>query len=317
MRTRMLGIASLGSLACLGMAVPAVAAPFTLQDTYYGGIVNPTMPANDISGGDTIEDPGTKNFQIDSAVVARPNANTLTVTINTWYAGQPPLDGTNYGSLFFGSVSDFKSVVPSNSQGVTTLAGTLNDTYHPGLWTSAFTNGGLYSTGVSLAGPLGTANDYPSNNSVVQSYTTATGKIIMSNVNGDPVSYNGTGNNGFYFRQTQAVEFDPNANATSINGITGSVSVVNSVYGPNDTPITEGSITYTINDGGFLGSSFAISWAMSCANDIIQGVIPVQSGGLQSSTPLPAALPLFVSGLGMMGFFGARRKRRTAQASAA
>jgi hypothetical protein len=297
------------------MAAPALAAPYTLQDNYYGGYVNPTMPANDISAGDTIENPGTKNFEIDNAVVARPSANTLTVTIKTWYAGQPPLDGTNYGSLFFGSVSDFKSQVPSNGQGVTTLAGTLNDTYHPGLWTTAFTNGGLYSTGVTLLGAHGTANNYPANNSVVQSYTTTTGKIIMSNVNGDPVSYNGTGNNGFYFRQGQAVEFDPTA--TPINGITGSMSVVNSVYGPNNTPITEGSITYTINDGGFLGDSFAISWAMSCANDIIQGVIPVQSGGLQSSTPLPAALPLFVSGLGMMGFFGARRKRRMAQASAA
>jgi hypothetical protein len=35
------------------------------------------------------------------------------------------------------------------------------------------------------------------------------------------------------------------------------------------------------------------------------------------STPLPAALPLFASGLGLIGFFGSRRKRRTNQSLAA
>jgi PEP-CTERM motif-containing protein len=34
-----------------------------------------------------------------------------------------------------------------------------------------------------------------------------------------------------------------------------------------------------------------------------------------SATPLPAALPLFVSGLGALGFFARRRKRKAALAA--
>jgi hypothetical protein len=37
---------------------------------------------------------------------------------------------------------------------------------------------------------------------------------------------------------------------------------------------------------------------------------PVGSGGHSTATPLPAALPLFVSGLGGLGLFGWRRKRK-------
>jgi hypothetical protein len=40
-------------------------------------------------------------------------------------------------------------------------------------------------------------------------------------------------------------------------------------------------------------------------------------GGGQTETPLPAALPLFASGLGAMGFVGWRRKRKNAAAAAA
>jgi hypothetical protein len=305
----MLGIASAGLLASSALVTPALSAPYVLQDTYYGGDTTSVTNANPayISGGDTVENIGTKNFQIDSAVISRPNANTLTVTINTWYAGQPPLDGTNYGSLFFGSASAFNAAVPNN-----TLAGTANDTFHPGLWTSAFVvtsgnNGALYNT----TGP-NTANLM---NGVAKTYTETFGQIVMSNVNGDPRSPT----SGFLFRQGQAVQFNPTTVGTGVLNtldtnapITGTMSVVASIFGPGNTPITEGSITYTIVDDGFLGNTFAISWAMTCANDVIQGAIP--SGGLQGSTPLPAALPLFAGGLGMIGFFGSRRKKRLAAA---
>ena len=39
--------------------------------------------------------------------------------------------------------------------------------------------------------------------------------------------------------------------------------------------------------------------------------------GTVSATPLPAALPLFATGLGLVGFLGQRRKRRTARTATA
>ena len=41
------------------------------------------------------------------------------------------------------------------------------------------------------------------------------------------------------------------------------------------------------------------------------------ANGLLSSTPLPAALPLFATGLGAMGLLGWRRKRKAAAIAAA
>ena len=41
-------------------------------------------------------------------------------------------------------------------------------------------------------------------------------------------------------------------------------------------------------------------------------ILSVQSGGNQGNTPIPAALPLFASGLGVLGFWG-RRKRKQAR----
>ena len=41
-------------------------------------------------------------------------------------------------------------------------------------------------------------------------------------------------------------------------------------------------------------------------SDGIENILPPQFAG----TPLPAALPLFASGAGVLGFFGWRRKRK-------
>jgi PEP-CTERM motif-containing protein len=41
------------------------------------------------------------------------------------------------------------------------------------------------------------------------------------------------------------------------------------------------------------------------------------NAGFASATPLPAALPLFASGLGAMGLFGWRRKRKASSIAAA
>jgi len=47
-------------------------------------------------------------------------------------------------------------------------------------------------------------------------------------------------------------------------------------------------ITFTIPDGGLLGDSFALAWAMTCANDVIQGPVVLRAGQ-DFPTPLPAS----------------------------
>jgi hypothetical protein len=45
--------------------------------------------------------------------------------------------------------------------------------------------------------------------------------------------------------------------------------------------------------------------------------MPLGYSACNSTTPVPAALPLFATGLGVMGLFGWRRKRKNAVAIAA
>jgi len=44
-------------------------------------------------------------------------------------------------------------------------------------------------------------------------------------------------------------------------------------------------------------------------------IAPLSGLGSQTNTPLPAALPLFASGAGVLGYFGWRRKRKKATAA--
>lgn len=165
------------------------------------------------------------------------------------------------------------------------------------------------------------------------SYSNADGTIVMSNVGGNPVSYPNPGAPGFYFRQGQAVIYDPNnpnatvqtstdnlnnVSAVLTGGIATSVSVTISpvtLVNGYATPSGVGVIEYVITDNGLLGDAFALSWAMTCANDVIQGIVQIPPNNT-STTPLPASALLMGTVLGAGGFV-ARRRRRKAKAEVA
>jgi hypothetical protein len=273
----------------------------TLTDTYFGGLDTYNNP------GDVI---GTQTFDITSVDVTRsgPGNGTLNITIHSYFAGAPgtgPADGTGYGSLFF-STNLFtpNGTAPSYPQ----------DQYTQNRWNYAFTmptnpnpsgsNISPNSTGAGLYA-IGNVTGSTSVGSVVQSYKTGNGTITMSNVNGNPITAPASGNPGFYFREGQAVQYTPDSVNGVVNGTSGTWSVIAT------TPSTEGAVIFSILDNGALGNNFMLEWAMTCANDVFLGSVNLPPGE-QFSTPLPAAFPLFASGLGALGFLGWRRKQRTA-----
>ena len=90
----------------------------------------------------------------------------------------------------------------------------------------------------------------------------------------------------------------------------GILTLVNSTLEGNTATNGNGGGIY--NNGGMvnLANSTFLNNSASLGNDIYN------NGGTVAVTPLPAALPLFATGLGAMGLFGWRRKRK-AQATAA
>jgi hypothetical protein len=303
-RFRRLACSSLIAGAAAITLATSPAHSYTLLDNYYGGTNTYNNP------GDVI---GDSTFYITSAVVTRsgPNNDTLNIIINTNFAGAPgtsPADGTGYGALFL-------------STGTWSPTGTgpnyPTDTYKPNEWQYAVTTPqnpgsgsiGTTTSGLYAIGGNATAVPYGPNPLVAQSYTTDNGTVVMSNVSGDPVTYPDTGhttNPAYYFREGQAVQYTPNDPTATVAAATWSVDAL------------AHTITYTIVDNGLFGTSFALAWAMTCANDVIQGqVMDLPPGGPgPNPTPLPATLPLFASGLGALGLLSWRRKRKNAALAA-
>jgi PEP-CTERM motif len=116
-------------------------------------------------------------------------------------------------------------------------------------------------------------------------YNTANGTFVLSNVYGGTTSNTGAAS-GFIFRDDQYVNFTPNAPAVD----------------PASFTVGTGELTFIINDGGLLGNDFAISWAETCANDIIQGQV--------TAVPEPSTWAMMLIGFAVVGFTSYRRSRK-------
>ena len=263
----------------------STAGAVSLSDTYWGGINTYSGgpgTANPGLSGDVIGDPS--SFDVLSATVTRTgqNNNTLQVVINTNYAGKAGLDSTGYGALFF-------------STNIFTPSGTgpqyATDVYAAGRYNYAFvmpenpgsgSKSGSYSAGSTVGGLFQISNS----------------NVVMSNVNGNTTTYPNDPNSNFYFRQGQAVQYDPNGTSAIRSG---SWTVHSSLH----------TISFSILDNGLLGDDFILAWTMTCANDVILGEVQLPTGGGgQFETPLPGAFPLFVGGLGLFGFLTRGRKKK-------
>ena len=130
--------------------------------------------------------------------------------------------------------------------------------------------------------------------------TNPAGTVVLSNAPGCSATYPLQGNCGYYYRAGEAVQYVPFANQTAV--ATGTYTITNAVTNAQGV-ITPGTVQYSLNNvGTSLGTNFAVSWAMTCANDIIQGHL-----GLFVPEPRTWAM-LLVGCLGLAGL--SRRARR-------
>jgi hypothetical protein len=333
-----LGVASLSVLASAAVQSFAHAASCnpgdvcgtqTIQDFYFGG--QNTFNGQDVIGPSQV-------FGVTSAAVTLDvTANQLTVVVNTNFAGAPAssnpnimaaLLGQSYGSLFLGP-GGAGSIWLANHPTPPGPGNTYpTDQYHPGEWTAAVNMNGSGNTGaagVYTVGGTQTPVFNPSFPGAPVAFNTTGGghnfgQVIMSNEFGNPVTFPNPGGTT-YFRQGQAVQFTPDSSASTITGTASSSFAISpTVWDASGHVLTEGSITYTIADFSALdlGGVIALSWTMSCANDVIQGVVdftPIIPGG-GGEVPIPASLSLFAAGLAVLGFVGFRRKARRLNALA-
>jgi hypothetical protein len=283
-------IAHLGLFVGVSLAVsgsPVKAA--TYLDDYFGGDASGSTLS---TGPDGVKDiiGETSAFSITKLDVTRvattPGHNDLVVTVYTTYAGRTGTSGTGYGDLF----------IRSQAAGPLTPSGTgpayKTDTYSFGQFDYVFDiprnpgtddKSGSFATGSTGGGLF--EIDAPSD--------------VQLSWGSNPNDTNP--GPSVYFRGDQAVEYK--GGGANVKG--GSYDVDKKSYGDK-----VGTITFTIeNEDSLLGSSFWLAWAMTCANDIILVNALVPELGTEP-VPLPATLPLFAGGLGIIGLMSRRRKKR-------
>jgi len=250
----------------LSFAGQANASPtYTLQDNFYGG--------GDLGGfGDVIQGAPNNFYNINSATVSQAGAET-SVSIATDYAGHNGSEGTYYGDLLLNPTWAAASRVAANDPYF------QNVSYQAGDWSYAVhINGGAQSIGSGAQSGTATL------------YAISAANIVQSNVgscNGS--SYPANPSCGYYFRQNEAVGINT----------TGAVAIDTTATWSVDP--TSGAITFSFNSGGRLGDDFALSWAETCANDMIQGMVYL---------PEPTALSLVGAGLIGLAFLRRRNNRK-------
>lgn len=261
-------------LAALLCSTQAMAKGVTLLDNYVGGydtwsgsgVAIGSHNGATLYDGQVIGDPSI--FGITSANIQRigPGGDTLQIVINTNYAGNGGVDGTGYGALFL--TPGVNAWRPSGSA----ANGYATDQYKPGEWAYAASMP-MVPTQMSGTGGL---------------YAVASGNVVLSNVYGSQTTYPYVGNPGWYFRQGQAVQFT-----------TSNASIASESWSIDPSAHT---VTFQIVDNGLLGNNFALSWAMTCGNDVIQGQV--------AGVPEPSTWAMMLVGFAGLGAVANRRRAR-------
>ena len=296
MFSRMRPIACLGLLAGLATLISgfsASASSVLVSDAYYGGLnTYNNNPTGSPATGDII---GSSGFDIISALVTRTN-NDLIVTINTNYVQIIGDSGTGLGALFLGNAANLQYNNNANSSQAV-VAPYAYDTFVGN--ESRFS----YAIGVPLTptlSPSGTATGP----STVYALNGTGSDVMTSNVAGHSQTYPNDPSSPYYFRSGQAVGVNSSALPVTDPNVSATWAVDK----------TANTLTFDIVNAFDLltYNTFTLAWAMTCANDVILATVTLPPDAPPPSVPLPAALPLFATGLGVVGLFGWRKKRKAA-----
>jgi hypothetical protein len=249
-----------GAILAAGIAQPA-SAMSTIQDQYYG--------ADDHNYGDVI---GTDSqFNISSMDVDL-TGSTLDVTINTGFAGTA---GTNFGSITGGTGIGYGDLFLStngwNPSGSSPYLGDDN------------TNGEIWEYALSIDGDRfantgGTITLYQLDTSTNDATTNDLNALLSNDFM-----------TGGTYRNGQEVAVDRISSTTTATSYTGTWSVVSDAIVFN----------IDLSGSGLESTNFAFHWGMTCANDVIEGVVPA-----------PIILLIMATGLFGVGVSTAVKRKR-------
>jgi hypothetical protein len=279
-----IGLAGLSTTAQAGVV---------LNDTYIGG--------NDHGFGDSI---GGTPFDIVSATASRgagANSNLMTVDISMHYNGATADDRSNTLLTEFGDLF----INPTWNPHGTAADGFRADNYATGTkWGFGVVANGLNA---SLQNAVNTNTQLGAIGGTITSYALTPSSTILSHVN-DPNPACDVPGACWIWRDGQPVQVATAAGTVAgIGEVVTAATAISTVGSWTFTPgATLNDLTYTFDGSGMgvlIGTDdwlMAMSWAMTCGNDVIQGEI--------GQVPEPASLALF--GMSLFGFGFLRRHAR-------
>ena len=269
---------------------------FDTTETYFGAVT----PGGFTDVVSNVPTTTSSQFEIKKAEATLDytgSATKLTIDIYTNYAAG--ILGTTLGDLLLTPEGSYDPKGTGPNFSIDQLSNTNT------VWKYALVLGDAFSTkgdGQSIAAGSSTGAELYSLGSNASIQTSYDGSIVCPSGNfrcGQPVEYKGgvgdadTGLSG-------SLDVSSSSTLASATGLYMLEFVIDDIS----------SLTALGNDA--TGYNIAFSWAMTCANDVIQGVLhfPGNPGG-ENPVPLPAAFPLFAFALGGMGVAGRWRRHRS------